>query len=164
MLFMGQEILEDKPWSDRPAAETLLWWDGLAADRAMPDHLRCTCDLIRLRRARPALRGEPVHVFHVHNANRVIAFHRWEEGIGGDVVVVASLNESTFPRYRLGFPRPGRWREAFNSDVYDHFPNPWVAGNAGEITADGPAQHGLPTSAEIAIPANSVLVFARDGS
>jgi 1,4-alpha-glucan branching enzyme len=164
MLFMGQEILEDKPWSDTPSAETLIWWEGLDADRAMPDHLRCTRDLIRVRRGRPALRGEPIHVFHVHGANRVIAFHRWVEGVGGDVVVVASLAESTFPRYRLGFPRPGRWREVFNSDVYDNFPNPRVAGNGGAITADGPAQHGLPTSAEIVIPANSVLIFAREGT
>ena len=52
--------------------------------------------------------------------------------------------------------------EVFNSDVYDHFVNPQVAGNGGEIYADGPPRHGLPHSAPIMIPANSILVFARD--
>jgi 1,4-alpha-glucan branching enzyme len=162
MLFMGQEILEDKPWSDTPSTDTLIWWDGLATDRAMRDHLRFTRDLVRLRRAQPALRGEPINVFHVHSDNRVIAFHRWLEGAGRDVIVVASLNESTFPGYQLGFPSVGRWLEVFNSDVYDNFVNPQVVGNGGEISAGGPPLHGLPTSAAIVIPANGLLVFARD--
>ncbi len=162
MLFMGQEILEDKPWSDTPSTDTLIWWDGLATDRAMRDHLRFTRDLVRLRRAQPALRGEPINVFHVHGDNRVIAFHRWLEGAGRDVIVVASLNESTFPGYQLGFPSGGRWLEIFNSDVYDNFVNPRVVGNGGEISAGGPPLHGLPASAVIVIPANGLLVFARD--
>ncbi len=162
MLFMGQEFLEDKPWSDTPDPATLIYWNGLGTDRAMGDYLRFTQDLIRLRRHHPAMRGEPVRVFHVHNDNRVIAFHRWLEGIGRDVVVVASLNESTWWSYRLGFPGRGRWLEVFNSDVYDNFVNPWVAGNGGTVDADGPPCHGMPTSAEIVIPANAVLVFARD--
>jgi 1,4-alpha-glucan branching enzyme len=162
MLFMGQEFLEDKPWSDTPDASTLIYWGGLETDRHMRDYLRFTQDLVRLRRRQPALRGEPLHVFHVHNDNRVIAFHRWLEGIGRDMVVVASLNESTWRRYRLGFPGPGRWLEAFNSDAYDHFVNPWTAGNGGTIEADGGPWHDLPASAEIVIPANAVLVLARD--
>jgi len=84
------------------------------------------------------------------------------EGAGRDVVVVASLNENTFSSYELGFPRPGHWLEVFNSDVYDNWVNPWVAGNGGGIWANGGPLHGLPASAGIVIPANSILVFARD--
>jgi len=100
-------------------------------------------------------------VFLRHNLDRVIAIQRWVEGIGQDVVVVASLNEFTFYGYRVGFPGSGRWREVFNSDFYDHLPNPIVAGNGGQIFADGPPAQGLPNSASIVIPANAVLVFAR---
>jgi 1,4-alpha-glucan branching enzyme len=96
----------------------------------------------------------------VHNANRVIAFHRWVEGAGADVVVVASLSESTSWSYRLGFPRAGHWREVLNSDYYDNLPNPQVAGNGGGIMAgDGP-MHGFPCSGAVVIPANAVVVFA----
>jgi len=163
LLFMGQEILEDKNWSDNPeySPATLVWWDGLKTDRAMRDYLAFTRDLIALRRRCPALRGEAVHVFHVHNDNRVIAFHRWIEGQGHDVVIVASLNESTLWNYQLGFPLPGTWREGFNSDYYDHFPNPQVAGNGGGVHASGPPMHELPHSASIVIPANGMLVFER---
>lgn len=162
MLFMGQELLAEKPWSDTPDPATLISWDGLEIAGPMRDHHRFTRSLLHLRRRHPALRGEPINVYHVNDSGRVLAFHRWIPGAGRDVLVVASLNESTFGSYRLGFPSRGRWLEIFNSDVYDHFPNPWVAGNGGEVTADGPALHGLPASAEIVLPANSVIVFARD--
>jgi 1,4-alpha-glucan branching enzyme len=166
MIFMGQEFLEDKHWSDNPHhAELLIWWAGLeGADRHMSDHHRFTRDLIWLRRKHPALRGEAINVFHVHNGNRVIAFHRWLPGVGRDVVIVASLNEGTFYNhgYRLGFPGGGHWHEVLNSDIYDHWFNPAAQGNPGGITADVPGMHGLPCSAAITIPANSILVFARD--
>ena len=40
--------------------------------------------------------------------------------------------------------------------------NPNVQGNPGGITASGPEWDGLPASASITLPANSILVFARD--
>ena len=162
-LFMGQEFLEDKPWDPDPHSSDLLWWEGLesGSDRAMADHLRFTQDLIRLRRAQPALRGDRVNPYYVSDGDRVLAFHRWLEGSGNDVIIVASLAEATRSGYRLGFPAPGPWREIFNSDVYDHWVNPWVAGNGGGITAGGEPMHGFAASAALVIPANGVLVFAR---
>jgi 1,4-alpha-glucan branching enzyme len=163
MLFMGQEFLEDKQWSDDPNSGTLIYWGGLeGGDKIMVDHLRFTSELIAVRRRQPALRGEQVRVSHVHNGNRVIAFHRWLEGTGGDVVVVASLKEQTQYGYQIGFPGPGRWLEIFNSDVYDNWVNPMVAGNGGSVEANGSAMHGMPVSASITIPANSMVIFARD--
>jgi 1,4-alpha-glucan branching enzyme len=169
MIFMGQEFLEDKYWTDWPKRpELLIWWDGLdgidGRDKAMADQHRFTRDLMWLRRTQPALRADGLNVFHVHNDNRVIAFQRWVPGAGRDVVVVASLNENTFydRSYRIGFPAGGGWQEVFNSDVYDDFVNPRVQGNGGGVIADGPPWDGLPTSAGITLPANSLLVFARD--
>jgi 1,4-alpha-glucan branching enzyme len=163
-LFMGQEFLEDKQWSSDPSAPNLIWWSGLntGSDRAMVDHLRFTQDLIRLRWAYPALRGDNVNPFHVNNQNRVIAFHRWLNWTGQDVIVVATLAESTWYGYRIGFPFAGPWREVFNSDVYDNWVNPMVAGNGGGIFASGPPLHGFEASANIVIPANGLVVFARN--
>ncbi len=163
LVFMGQEFLEDKPWSDSDP-DLLIYWDGLdkGTDRAMVDFNRFARDLIALRRNQPALRGEGINVFHVHDENRIIAFQRWVEGVGRDVVVVASLNESTFRGYQVGFPGPGRWVEVFNSDVYDNWVNPIVAGNGDGVDADGGPMHGLPSSAGLVIPANGFVVFARD--
>jgi 1,4-alpha-glucan branching enzyme len=163
MLFMGQEILEDKNWSDNPEhfTNTLVWWDGLQADPAMGDFLEFVRALIRIRRNHPALSGPNVNVFHVHNDERVIAFHRWLEGTGYDVVVVGTLAEANLYNYKLGMPQPGLWREIFNSDFFESAPDHRTTGNLGHIIADGPPTHGFKSSALISIPANGVLVFAK---
>jgi 1,4-alpha-glucan branching enzyme len=161
-LFMGEEFLEDKQWNDDPQGSNLIWWDGLnGGDSSMADFLRFTQDLIDLRWRQPALRSDNVRAFHVHDENRVIAFHRWMEGVGRDVVVVASLNESTWYGYQIGFPSNGQWLEVFNSDVYDNWVNPMVAGNGGSVEVSGGPLHGFSASSAIVIPANGVVVFAR---
>lgn len=162
MLFMGQEILEDKNWSDNPGhfSNTLIWWEGLAADSVMRDFLAFTKAAIRLRRERPALSGPNVNAFHVDNGSRVIAYHRWLDS-GDDVLVVGTLSETTLEGYEIGFPRPGTWREIFNSDFFESSPGHVVAGNGGEVEASGRPLHGLPSSAHLCIPANGVVVFAR---
>jgi 1,4-alpha-glucan branching enzyme len=88
-------------------------------------------------------------------------------GQGNDVVVVATLSESTWWGYQVGFPSAGRWVEVFNSDVYDSCNangvsvNPQVAGNAGGVDAVSLPMHGLPASATVVIPANGVVVFVK---
>jgi 1,4-alpha-glucan branching enzyme len=159
MLFMGQEFLEDKYWSDSTeSANLLIWWDGLRSDRGMSDYLRFMRELIRLRRSLDALRRGQINVYHAWDATRVLAYHRWIDG--KDVVVVTSLSEVTQYGYKLGFPRTGRWDERFNSDVYDNWLNPITAGNGGSINASEGGMHGLPAHADIVIPANGLLVFS----
>ena len=166
MLFMGQEFLEYRYWSDWPGASNLfIDWDGFeGGDKQPTDFHRYMRDLLALRRSYPALTGEGLNVFHVHNDNRIIAFHRWVPGEGRDVVVVASLNETTFygRSYQLGFPLPGHWEEVFNSDVYEAWANPDAQGNDGGVTAAAPGRDGLAQSAGVTIPANGLLVFARE--
>ncbi len=164
MLFMGQEFLEDKQWADDVAnhADKLLHWEGLAGeDPSMGDFHRFTREAIATRFRHAAFRAEGCRVIHVHNRNRVIAFQRWTPERGEDVVIVASLNSSTLYGYELGFPGFGAWTESFNSDVYDHWVNPQARGNGGGVHAWGDPRHAMPTSAQITIPANSVLVFSK---
>lgn len=165
MLFMGQEFLEDKQWSDNLAIHKslLLHWDGLAnGDKQMLDHVRFTSDLIHLRLRYPALRGQGFRVIHTHDQNRVMAFHRWVEGEGKDIVVVIHLANFNRFGYRIGFPGEGIWKEVFNSDVYENWVNPNVKGNGGSIKAVPEPMHGYNYSAELVLPAISILIFARD--
>ena len=81
------------------------------------------------------------------------------EGVGRDVVVVASFNDAPFFEYALGFPSGGRWVELLNSDVYDNWVNPLAVGNGGAVAAAGGPLHGLPSSAAITIPPRAILVF-----
>jgi 1,4-alpha-glucan branching enzyme len=166
MLFMGQEFLEDKPWHDDVVnwSEFLIWWEGLNdRDRHMRDFQRFVADLIHLRRLRPSLKGEGVAVPQVHEIDRILVMHRWVVGEGRDLVIVASFNENTLDDYPVEFPWPGQWKEIFNSDYYDHFPNPWVSGNHGSVVANGPPGGVYVHSARIKIPANTALIFARAG-
>jgi 1,4-alpha-glucan branching enzyme len=158
---MGQEFLEVKPWDTNPGGPNLLDWAVLnGGDKVLADHLRFTQELVQLRTSQPALRSDNVHPYYICDADRVLAFHRWLP-TGQDVVVVATLAESTWWSYQLGFPLAGFWREAFNSDVYDNWVNPWVAGNGGGVQADGPPMHGFTASASLVIPANGIVVFTR---
>jgi 1,4-alpha-glucan branching enzyme len=164
MLFMGQEFLEEKQWSDNLEfdAGLLLNWAGLDRnDKQMLDHLRFTRELIHLRWSYPGLRGQGFRLVHVHDENRVLAFHRWVEGEGDDVMVVIHLSTYTRFGYRIGFPSGGQWHEVFNSDVYENWVNPNVVGNGGKIVAEPQPLHDFDHSAALVLPANSVLVFAR---
>ena len=164
MLFMGQEFLEDKQWADdfENHAGLLLHWAGLEnGDKQMLDHVRFTRELIHLRWQYPGLRGKGFRVVHVHDQNRVLAFHRWVEGEGHDVIVVVHLAPFNRFDYRIGFPAGGQWREVFNSDVYEDWVNPHVAGNSGQVHAEALPTHDFGNSALLVLPANSITVFAH---
>jgi 1,4-alpha-glucan branching enzyme len=161
---MGQEFLEDNQWNENPGGTNLINWAGLnSGDKSMGDQLRFTQDFLRLRWNQPALRGQSINAFYSSNNDRVVAFHRWIEGQGMDVVVVASLNDAPFFGYQLGFPQSGRWAELFNSDIYDNWVNPLAVGNNGAVYASGGPLHNLPFSASITIPPRAILVFGVSG-
>jgi 1,4-alpha-glucan branching enzyme len=161
-LFMGQEFLEDKNWSDNRGVGDLIWWQGLDdASPVMRDFMRFVADLTKLRRSQPALRGSGARVSRAENFDRVIVLHRWIEGQPLDVIVVANLAEQPKAGYAIGLPLAGDWLEVLNSDVYDNFPNPAPVGNDGQVRAWGEPLDGFPARAEIAIPANGLIVLAR---
>jgi 1,4-alpha-glucan branching enzyme len=114
LIFQGQEFLEDEYFRD----EDPLDWKKLETHVGIHQLYR---DLIRLRRnwfnCTRGLRGEHLHVHHANQTDKVIAFHRWENGgPRDDVVVVANFANRSYNAYTLGFPRAGFWKVRFNSD------------------------------------------------
>jgi 1,4-alpha-glucan branching enzyme len=162
-LFMGQEILEGKQWSDDVEfhASLLIGWDELETDASMRDYLAFCRDLIRMRRTLPALRSDSLRVSTCNALDRVIAIHRWIEGQGEDMLLVANLQEMPRHGYRVGFPASGAWRELFNSDAYEGLLNTPAVGNGGAVKADGAPWDDMPTSAALALPANGFIMFGR---
>src|SRR5271165_4519193 len=125
VLFMGQEILEDKLWCDDEKNHPghLIWWDGLATEPTMADYRRFMSDLIALRRRQPALNADGVRASRVNDFDRLIVVHRWvADGRGQDVVAVVSFDEQPKYDYRVGLPRDGEWIELFNTDITTAFP------------------------------------------
>ena len=161
-LFMGEEFLEDRKWSDDRQVDGLIAWGALdGANPARRDFLKFVADLIRLRRAQPALRGSSARISRANNFERVIVLHRWIEGEGRDVVIVANLAEQPKRNYAIGLPFAGDWSELLNSDAYDSFPNPAPVGNGGHVPAWNEPLDGFAARAAVTLPANGVIVLAR---
>ncbi|GFO55364.1 1,4-alpha-glucan branching enzyme [Geomonas sp. Red276] len=122
-------------------------------------------DLIRLRRNwynnTRGLRGQNVNVFHVNNSDKLVAFHRWEAGGGGDdVVVILNFANRSYDSYLLGLPRGGKWEVRFNSDSRAYDPG---FGNFGSFATEArPASRdGLSFEANISIAPYSALILSQ---
>jgi 1,4-alpha-glucan branching enzyme len=158
MICQGQEILESIPFG-----EGKMDWDKYDRFRGI---WQLYCDLARLRRNwydhTRGLRGSHVNVFHVNDTDKLIAFHRWDNGgPRDDVVVVLNFANRGYPSYTIGFPRGGLWKVRFNSDWNGYAPD---FGNAPgyDTTADGPGVHGLPCQGNVGIGPYSVLILSQD--
>ena len=161
MIFQGQEFLEDHYFRDSAPLD----WAKLESYSGI--HLLYR-DLIRLRRnwfdQTRGLRGQHVNVHHLDDGNKVIAYHRWENGgPGDDVMIVTNFGNRVHADYVVGFPRAGLWRVRFNSDWegYSH-----DFGNSGgfDCWAEAPARDGMPFQATVGLGPYSVLVLSQDRS
>lgn len=153
MFFMGEEIGALKPYryNDFLAnRENILG----AADGHGAGMISCYRDLIALSVGEAAIRSRNITIPLVHDENRVIAFHRWNNG--EDFLVVGSLNDAPFEHgYRLHSDRLGDdlWEEVFNSDSRRY--GGWNVGNGGGRLR---ATAGV---LDPVLPASGVLVFRR---
>ena len=121
MIFQGQEMLEWLQFNGKDPMD----WDK--ADQ-FPGIVNLYRDLIKLRRNwfnnTRGLRGHHVNVFHVNAFDKVLAYHRWQNGgPGDDVVVVLNFGNRGYSNYSIGFPRTGSWRVRFNSDWDGYSPD-----------------------------------------
>jgi 1,4-alpha-glucan branching enzyme len=159
MLFQGQEFLESWWFSD----DHPLDW---SKTETHPGILALYRDLIRLRRdwfdTTRGLRGAGVDVHHVNDADKAIAFHRWDAGgPRDDVVVLANFADRAYDGYVIGVPRPGTWRVRFNSD--------WPGYDAtfgGQASFDAQTRHGaadgLPWSIGVGLGPYAAVILSQD--
>ena len=156
MIFQGQEILEWIPFGDNR-----MDWTKYDRFRGIFHLYR---DLIRLRRNwfnnTRGLRGPHVNVFHA-GEDKVLAFHRWDQGgPGDDVVVVLNFSSRTYPSYTIGFPRAGDWRVRFNSD-WDGYSPDFANTFSNDTFAGGESLHSLPCSGNIGIGPYSAVILSQ---
>jgi 1,4-alpha-glucan branching enzyme len=161
MIFQGQEFLEDKYFRDT----VVLDWSKLNTYAGIQAMYR---DLIRLRRnwfnQTRGLRGQHLNVHHVNNTDKLIAYHRWENGgPGDDVVVVANFANRSYDSYALGFPRAGQWRVRFNSDWQGYSPD--FGNQPGYDTVAGPGlKDAMLFQANVGLGPYAVLILSQDNS
>jgi 1,4-alpha-glucan branching enzyme len=157
MICQGQEILESAPFGDP------MDWDNYDRFRGIWLLYR---DLIRLRRNwydhTRGLRGQHVNVFHVNDADKVIAFHRWDGGgPRDDVVTVLNFGNRGYASYTLGLPRGGLWKVRFNSDWAGYSPD-FGSAPGYDTTAAGPGRDGLPCQGNVGIGPYTALILSQD--
>jgi 1,4-alpha-glucan branching enzyme len=162
MLFEGQEFLENGFFRDDKALD----WSKLQTFRGIN---RLYHDLIHLRRNlygnTKGLTGPYIHVHHLNDLDKVIAFHRW--AVGGpkdDVIVVASFTHRAMTEnYRIGFPRGGDWTIRFNSDWKGYSPDFQDVGNSdGHVHAEKTACDGCDFSGAVELPPYGLLILSQE--
>jgi 1,4-alpha-glucan branching enzyme len=161
MLFQGQEFLEDKYFRDTVPLD----WGKLHTYAGIQALYR---DLIRLRRnwfnQTRGLRGQHLHVHHVNNTDKVIAYHRWDNGgPGDDVMVVANCANRSYGSYTLGFPRAGRWRVRLNSDWQGYSADFGNQLGYDTVASPGPMD-AMAFHANVGLGPYSVLILSQDNA
>ena len=94
MIFQGQEFLETGTFEDSGSLD----WEKLTTFNGIY-HLYQ--DAIGLRRntfnTTKGLSGQHIHVYHVNDIDKLITYHRWEDGgAGDDVVILANFANRSF--------------------------------------------------------------------
>ncbi len=159
MVFQGQEVLDYEAFHDQ---RPIRWYERMQAHSGIHCMYR---DLIRLRRnwfnTTAGLRGRHVNVFHVNPADKLIAFHRWENGgSSDDVIVVVNFANRSYDSYAIGFPRFGGWTVRFNSDWEGY--SPLFHNRPGyDTTACHGGCDGMPFHGVIGIGAYACLILSQ---
>jgi len=159
MIFQGQEVLEDQYFQDTDPVD----WTKLTTYAGIQTMYR---DLIRLRRnwydTTRGLRGNNVNVHHINDSNKVIAFHRWQNGgIKDDCIVIANFANTSYSSYNLGFPRAGTWKVRFNSD-WNGYSSDFANTSSYDTSAVGGAKDGMSYNANIGIGPYTVVILSQD--
>jgi len=159
MIFQGQELLEDEYFRDEDPID----WSKLETFAGI--HW-LYYDLIRLRRnwfnRTRGLRGQHLNVHHVNQADKVIAFHRWENGGPcDDVIIVANFANRAYSGYTLGFPRGGEWKVRFNSD-WDGYSEDFGNHFSYDTMAFDGSMDNLPCHANVGLGPYSAIILSQD--
>ena len=161
LLFMGAEFAQEREWNH----DIGLNWQ-LLADPAHEGMRRLVSDLNFLYRNTPALHQldcDPDGFRWIDVANAaesIISYVR--RGRDPHEVAWVVCNFTPVPRedYRIGVPRPGRYRERINTDATEYGGS--GVGNAGEVHAELHPAHGHHQSVCIRLPPLGALIFNAD--
>ncbi len=161
LLFMGTEFGQGSEWN---SARPLDWYVlDYPLHRGMK---QAVADLNRLYREHPALHrhdfeGQGFEWIDCHDADQSVLSYMRK---GGNEVAVVVVNFTPVSRsgYRIGVPRPGRYREIFNSDSALYGGS--NVGNGGvELVAREEPWMNQPCSLELTLPPLAGVILVPQG-
>ena len=162
LLFMGQEFGQWAEWNHDKSLDWHL--TEYPEHKGLQNLIR---DLNTAYRTSAALHARDCEqegfrwIVVEDRAQSVFAFARFGEWGDKPVVVVANFTAMPREGYRLGFPRPGRWREVINTNAACYGGS--NLGNGGEIRVRAEESHGLPACADILVPPLATVYFQYEG-
>jgi len=156
MIFQGQELLEDKWFSDTDPID----WSRFSEFKGFAKMFR---DMIKLRlnffNNTEGLSGQHTDILHINNEEKIIAYHRFLNwGKGDSVVVVLNFRDRGHDSYSIPFPAEGTWKIRFNSDWggYDEdFNDQFVYDTIAENSEGN-------VFANVSIAAYSAIILSQD--
>ena len=160
MLFQGQEFLEDQWFHDQDPVD----WNRRQRFAGI---VQLYTDLIHLRRNRSGttsgLMGQHVDVHHINDHDKVIAFHRYDQGGPGDSVIVClNFGHRAYPVYNLGLPREGWWKVRFNSD-WSGYDAEFGDQSSFDVLAHRGWKDGMEWNGSVGLGAYSAVILSQDG-
>jgi 1,4-alpha-glucan branching enzyme len=121
MLLQGQEFMQEGSFNDWQELD----WDKTEQFKGI---VLAYKHLIALRKNvygnTKGLLGQAVSVKHLDEQNKVMAYHRWENGGPlDDVMIVMNFANKSHDKYDIAFPNDGTWRVRFNSSWNGYAPD-----------------------------------------
>jgi len=152
MIFQGQEMLENQPFSSSRPVD----WSKTNTYRAI---VKFYADLTGLRRnfdgGVSGLKGDQISLLQQDNSNQLLAYRRWASANpNADVVVVANLSGNARTNVSVPFPRAGNWFVHFNSDSTNY------SGDFSNVGTNLVVATGASPSGALAIGPYSLLVLS----
>lgn len=158
LLFMGCELAQWHEWNyDSQLQWDLLDWDTHRGVKKL------VADLNHLVQREPALyeqdfNGEGFEWIDCMNAQDSVLGYIRKAKDPNDFVVVCSNFTPVVRQYRMGVPKPGFYKEIFNSDSV-HYAGTNVGNYPGVVAEEDAGSHGRPSSILITLPPLATLVF-----
>ncbi len=159
MLFQGQELVEGSWFSDEEGVDWTLRHRHAGLFQLHRDLISLRRNVVDVSRG---LRGPNIRVHHVNETERVIAYHRWQNGgPRDDVIVLANFSATPLPEYQFGVPRSGRWRVRFNSD-WDGYDPEFETVESTDADATRERRDGMRYSLTVGLGPYSAVILSQD--
>jgi 1,4-alpha-glucan branching enzyme len=152
MLFAGQEFMEGGSFNDWQALD----WKKIEKFRGI---VQAHSHLIALRKNQygntKGLVSQSFNILHLNEGDKVLAYHRWDQGgPKDDVVVVINFANKEQNDYWVNFPNDGIWKARFNSNWKGYSPDFEEIGISEAVVSGG--------RGKINIGPYSVIILSRD--
>ena len=162
LLFMGQDLAEEKEWDGRRTVE----WDLLKQKNNKQFNM-CMKELLRLYRSEPALyekENVPEGFEWINNISaneNIVVFIRKSSQNSDILLAVANFESVPRKEYKIGVPEKGKYTEIFNSDKEEYGGFGFV--NARPVSSKAEECDGREQSIRIKVAPMAVSLFRFTG-